>query len=329
VYKCTESIKELNSYKGIDLVALKTVEKKGFDTIIHSMKATFHIILKNTGNVIHIQNGGNSIWALLLRMFGKKVFVSQDGVDWKREKWPWYAKIYLRASTLITAYVPNRVIFDNVFAKRLFEKQFNKKFNFIPFGSEVTVPVKKDEEVLSRLGVTKNEYFLFVGRFIPDKGLHYLIPAFEKVKTDKKLVMVGGSPNPSIFEKKLRDTKDTRICFPGYIYGGETVALMKHAYAYVQPSDVEGLSPVILSVMGLGTPVICSDIEENLYVVDNTALTFKKGNIPSLEESLNFSLNNYDKMKKSAIAAKKRAVETFTWKAVVDQHITLFNNETG
>ena len=61
-----------------------------------------------------------------------------------------------------------------------------------------------DDTILKKLKIKKNEYFIFVGRFIPDKGLQYLIPAFQKIKTTKKLVLVGGSPNPSYFENKLR-----------------------------------------------------------------------------------------------------------------------------
>ena len=125
-----------------------------------------------------------------------------------------------------------------------------------------------------------------MGRFIPDKGLQYLIPSFEKLATNKKLVLVGGSPNPTEFEVDLKKTPDPRILFAGFIYGDDTVTLMQNAYAYVQPSDIEGLSPVILSVMGLGTPLICSNIKENLYLVKNDALTFEKSNVDALRSVL-------------------------------------------
>ncbi len=311
-------------YKGVDIVSFKTVSKKGFDTLLHSLKATYHIITHNTGDVVHIQNGGNSIWALFLRLFGKKVFISQDGVDWKRDKWPWYGKLYLYVSSFITAFVPNRVIFDNVFAKELFEKKFRKQFDFIPFGSEIEAK-KADQTILKSLNISPGEYFLFVGRFIPDKGLHYLLPAFERTNTDKKLVLVGGSPNPSDYEKQITSSKDPRVVFAGFIYGDDVNVLMANAYAYVQPSDVEGLSPVILQNMGLGTPVICSDIKENLYAVRDTAVTFKQGDAADLARAFRFALDNPNELTKNANAAQKRATERFSWDAVVDQHIELFS----
>ena len=313
------------TYKGVNIISFRTVKRKGFDTLLHSLKATWHIIRHNTGDIVHIQNGGNSIWALPLRLAGKKVFISQDGVDWKRGKWPWYGKLYLYLSSYMTAHFPNRVIFDNVFVKDVFEKKFGKKFDFIPFGSEVRTDLEKSG-ILEKLGLQPNEYFLFVGRFIPDKGLQYLVPAFERLKTDKKLVLVGGSPNPSDFENGIRSTKDPRILFPGYIYGADVNALMRHAYAYIQPSDVEGLSPVILENMGLGTPVICSNIKENLYVVDDTALTFRQGDTENLLQVLEQALSRPDWLRDNAQRAKKRADENFSWDAITARHIEVFTH---
>jgi glycosyltransferase involved in cell wall biosynthesis len=312
-----------DEYEGVKIKNFKTINQKGFDTLIHSFKCTFHIIFKNTADIIHIQNGGNSIWALLLRLAGKKVFISQDGIDWNRNKWPWYGKSYLKFSTFITAFIPNQVIFDNIFAQDIFEKRFKKKYEFIPFGSEV-MEFTENDAIFDKLGLVKGEYFLFIGRFIPDKGLHYLIPAFRKLKTEKKLVLVGGSPNPSDYEKSLLSNEDSRILFTGYLYGDDSLRLMKHAYCYIQPSDVEGLSPVILNVMSIGTPIICSDIKENIYAVSDTATLFKKGDIESLKDSLEESLHNHDNLLKKAIQAKDRAISLFNWDKVAIEHIRVF-----
>jgi glycosyltransferase involved in cell wall biosynthesis len=315
---CTE-------YKGVRIINFKTFRHKGLDTLYHSCRSTFHIIFRNTGKIVHIQNGGNSIWALFLRLAGKKVFISQDGVDWNREKWPWYGKLFLRASSFLTAYLPNQVIFDNVYAKALFEGKFRRKYLFIPFGSDVS-EFEDNDEVFKKFGITKKGFFLFVGRFIPDKGLHYLIPAFERVNTEKKLVLVGGSPNPSDYEKKLLSTKDSRIMSLGYVYGDDTLRLMKNAYCYIQPSDVEGLSPVILNVMGIGTPIICSDIKENIFAVSDTALLFGKGNTESLRNAIETSLKETGTLNENARRAKERATELFSWDKVAADHQEIFRN---
>jgi glycosyltransferase involved in cell wall biosynthesis len=316
---------DVDEYKGVKIKTFKTTSRKGFDTLLHSFKCTFDIIANNTADIVHIQNGGNSIWALPLRLFGKKVFISQDGVDWKRDKWPWYGKLYLKLSSFITAHLPNEVIFDNVIAKKLFEEKFKKTYKFIPFGSEVEAG-DGNTDILTKLGLKKGGYYLFVGRFIPDKGLHYLIPAFKNSNSDKKLVLIGGSPNPSPYENSILGMVNDQIVFPGYVYGADTNTLMSNAYCYIQPSDVEGLSPVVLTVMGLNVPIIVSDIKENQYAVLDTARMFKKGNIASLTEEINFCEANYPKMLILAKRAQERALSVFNWENVADEHVEVFLN---
>lgn len=315
-----------SEFNGVKVRTIRTVDSKGFDTLIHSFLCCCHIIFRNTSDVVHIQNGGNSIWALPLRLMGKKVFISQDGADWKRKKWSWYGKLYLKFSALCSAYLPNEIIFDNIYAKKLFEEKFKKKFSFIPFGSEVEPTVGKSN-ILEVLGLKKDEYYLFVGRFIPDKGLHYLIPAFLKSHSKKKLVLIGGTPNPSDYEKKLRKIADERVVFAGFHYGTDVTHLMKNSYCYVQPSDVEGLSPVILQVIGLNVPIIVSDIKENLFIVEDHAVTFKKSDISSLTEKINFAEDNHAYMKNLAGAASRKILERFNWDKITDDHIEIFRRK--
>ena len=314
------------SYEGVQLLYFKTVKKAGFDTLVHSFKCTFHVIFRNTADVVHLHSGANSIWALLLRLAGKKVVVSQFAMDWKRDKWPWYGKLFYMVSNYLTAYAPNAVAFDNVFTKEFFEKKFNRKYDFIPYGSEVKTP-PENLDILNKLGVQPGEYFLFVGRFIPDKGLHLLVPAFEKLKTDKKLILIGGSPNPGEYESEVKSTKDPRIIFPGYVYGDDTNILMKHAYAYIQPSLIEGLSPVILTVMGLGAPLICSNIVENLFICRDNATTFESGNSDSLNQVLEYALTHPQEIQSKAAAGKADISSRFNWDKITDQYIQLLAGE--
>jgi glycosyltransferase involved in cell wall biosynthesis len=310
-------------YEGVKIRYYKTVKKAGFDTLVHSFKATFDVIFRNRADVVHLHSGANSIWAILLRLAGKRVVVSQFAMDWKRDKWPWYGKLFYKFSNYITAYLPSRVAFDNIFTKEYFEKRFNRKYDFIPYGSEVPV-ITASSDILERLKLEKDEYFLFVGRFIPDKGLHLLVEAFQQLDTKKKLVMIGGAPNPGEYESKIKSVQDDRILFPGYLYGDETNLLMKNAYAYVQPSLIEGLSPVILTVMGLATPLVCSDIPENTYITSDNALHFRSGDAGSLKKALETALADRDEHLKKAAAGKKDIQERFNWESVADQYIDLF-----
>jgi len=326
IYPGEKNIPRLNDFEGVKIISFHTVNKAGFDTLLHSMKATADIILRNRADIIHLQSGANSIWALLLRLFRKKVFVSQFAMDWKRAIWPWYAKLFYHFSNYLTAFIPNKVIFDNIYTKEYFEEKFHRQFDFIPYGSEVKV-ASEDSSVFEKLGISKGEYILFVGRFIPDKGVHLLVEAFQNVKTDKKLLLIGGSPTPNDYEKKIRKINDDRIIFPGYIYGDDTNILISHAFVYIQPSLIEGLSPVILTVMGLGTPLICSDIIENKFITGVNATHFKTGDIQDLSKKINFVLNHPEKVAQMAEIGQKDILARFNWENITDQYIKIFSNK--
>ena len=315
-------------YQGITLKPLKTVNKAGFDSLLHSCKCTWDAIVHNTADVVHLHSGANSLWAIFLRLAGKKVIVSQFAMDWKRDKWPWYGKLYYRFSNYLTAHIPNAVVFDNIYTKEYYEKKYHKTYDFIPYGSEVPEP-PVNTGILEKLALKKGEYFLFVGRFIPDKGLHLLKEAFEKLDTDKKLVMIGGSPNPSEYENQIKATADSRIIFPGYVYGDDTNILIKNAYAYCQPSLIEGLSPVILTVMGLGTPLICSDIRENTYITKNNAITFESGNCIALRDALQYALKDPEFLKKNAADGQKDIRARFNWETITDDYIKIIKRING
>jgi glycosyltransferase involved in cell wall biosynthesis len=252
--------------------------------------------------------------------------VSQFAMDWKRAIWPWYAKLFYHFSNYLTAYIPNRVIFDNIYTKEYFEKKFHREFDFVPYGAEVKVG-SGDTSIFKKLGISKGEYLLFVGRFIPDKGVHLLVKAFQLVKTDKKLILIGGSPTPNSYEKEIRNIKDDRIIFPGYIYGDDTNLLIRDAYVYIQPSLIEGLSPVILTVMGLGTPLICSDIVENKFITGVNATHFKTGDLKDLLEKINFVLNHPEKVTQMAKNGQKDILARFNWETITDQYINIFSNK--
>jgi glycosyltransferase involved in cell wall biosynthesis len=318
-----ETRQEEHNVRGVKVLTFKTFLKPGLEALWHSARVTYDIIRHNRADVIHMQNGGNSPFALVLRLFGKKTFITEDGKEWERNKWSWVGKTYLRLMTMLTAYVHNEVIFDNVFAKEYFEHKFKRTYRLIPYGADVEYD-QNNEAVLERLGLEPGSYFLFVGRFIPDKGLHYLIPAFERLKTDKKLVLIGGSPTPTDYSARLQSTSDPRILFPGYLYGGETHALMKNCYAYVQPSDLEGLSPVILESAFLGAPIICSDIEMNQYGLREHGIYFRKSDVDNLLTKLQQALADPGWLRTHGDAQRRHVTETYSWDRVVDDYVRCF-----
>lgn len=320
-----EDVAAPHDYRGVEVRTFKTFRKSGIEALWHSFRVTMDIILHNRADVVHMQNGGNSPFALMLRLAGKKTFLTEDGKEWERDKWSRMAKLYLRTMMNLSARVHNQVIFDNVFARHDFEERFKRKYALIPYGADVDYNTA-DEKILDQLGLVKGEYFLFVGRFIPDKGLHYLVPAFERLKTDKKLVMIGGAPTETEYSAQIKATKDPRIIMPGYVYGGATHALMRNCFAYVQPSDLEGLSPVILESAFLGAPIICSDIEMNRYALEEHGIYFRQSDVDDLLRQMERALAEPDWLATQGKAQQAHVTDTYSWDRVVDSHVEVFSS---
>lgn len=312
------------NYRDLKLYYLPTTKKVGFDTLFHSFLCTLHIIFFNTGKIIHIHNAGNSIWVPLLRLFGKKCFISMDGIDWNRKRWPIYARIYLKITNYLALWFCNRVIVDNIFVQRYYLKKFGVKLDYIPYGTNI----KKisTHEILDKLNLKKHKYILFVGRFSKEKGVHYLIKAFEKIDADFNLVLVGDDLFDKDWVNKLKSTRNSRIIFTGFMYGQYVDELMQNCYLYVQPSNVEGLSPVILRVMGFGKCVLSSDIPENKFLVENRGYLFKQGNIESLTSQLKMLLTDEKKVKQAGMYSQEFVKNNFSWDKVTEEHIKLFIN---
>ena len=140
-------------------------------------------------------------------------------------------------------------------------------------------------------------------------------------------MLVGGSPNPGPYEMETKSVNDGRIIFPGYVYGDDANILIRNAYAYIQPSLIEGLSPVILTVMAIGTPLICSDIKEHVFITKTNATHFSSGNADSLHHMLDWALKNREILSTMAEAGKQDVCERFNWKHITDQYLGLLKKK--
>lgn len=124
--------------------------------------------------------------------------------------------------------------------------------------------IRKAELIDKKFGLKKDDYILFLGRLVPEKGITYLIESFKNVKTDKKLVIAGGSSDTDEFANQLKEMAkdDDRIIFTGFVQGQLLDELYSNAYIYSLPSDLEGMPLSLLEAMSYGNCCLVSDIDE-------------------------------------------------------------------
>lgn len=316
---------EVSDYKGIRLKSVFTLNKKGLAAMTASTVAT---IMATMGNydVIHFHAEGPCAMLWLPKLFHKRCIVTVHGLDHQRAKWGFLARTYIMLGEKTAVKFADEIIVLSRNVQKYFQETYGRKTMMIPNG--VNKPEIRNAEIISeKYKLNKDNYILFLGRIVPEKGLKYLIQAFKQVNTEKKLVIAGGSSDTEEFMDELKQLAagDSRIIFTGFVQGRLLEELYSNAYIYALPSDLEGMPLSLLEAMSYGNCCLTSDIPECAEVVEKAAVTFRKGDIDDLKEKIQILCDN----EKSVESYKQRASEyickKYNWNQVVADTIRLYN----
>jgi len=301
------------SFKGVRLKYLPCIPTKHLDTLSHSLISSIYAI-SGRYQIIHYHGLGSSLFAILPRLFFKKSILTVQGLDWRVEKWGIFAKFCLKICEWASAKFPERTVVVSKTLAEYYKRKYKKSVCYIPNGADVAENSTHAENA-------KGGYLLFLGRLMPNKGIHYLIEAFRKLKTHKKLVIAGGSSNTDGDIRHIRDLArtDGRIVFTGPLYGLQKEEALSNAYLFVFPSEVEGLSLSLLEAMGHRRCCLVSDIPENLEAIGEAGFSFKVKDTMSLREKLEFLLSNPDLVEKTGQRARARIQQCYNWKNISDE----------
>lgn len=167
---------------------------------------------------------------------------------------------------------------------------------------------------------------MFLGRLVPEKGIRYLIEAFQDVQTDKKLVIAGGSSDTDEFANELKGLAkgDDRILFTGFVQGQELEELYSNAYVYTLPSDLEGMPLSLLESMSYGNCCIVSDISECTEVVEDKAIIFKKSDVSDLKIKIQEACNQSELVQGLKKQATNFICSKYNWDKIVQETLNLY-----
>ena len=225
-------------------------------------------------DVVHIHAEGPAFFCWLPKLFGKRVVVTIHGIDWQREKWQsGLGSKFIHQGEKNAVKYADEVIVLSKGVQDYFKETYDRETHFIPNG--VNRPqIREAKLITDHFGLEKDSYILFLGRLVPEKGIRYLVEAFKNVKTDKKLVIAGGSSDTDSFMEELKELAkgDDRILFTGFVQGAMLDELYSNAYIYTLPSDLEGMPLSLLEAMSYGNCCLVSDIPECAEVVEDKLL---------------------------------------------------------
>lgn len=316
--------KNTNNYLGVVLKTVPTIDRKGIAAITASVFAAICVAFGKY-DVAHFHAEGPCAMIWLPKLFGKRCIVTIHGLDHKRAKWGKLASTYIMVGEKMAVKYAHEIIVLSKHTQDYFETKYERKTRFIPNGvnrPEILKPIL----ITEKYGLRKDNYLLFLGRLVPEKGLKYLLNAFKGLETDKKMVIAGGASDTVAFvdELKLIAAGDNRIIFTGFVQGQVLEELYSNAYIYILPSDLEGMPLSLLEGMSYGNCCVTSDIAECLEVVEDKAVIFEKSNVEDLRKKIQILCDDSILVQKYKNVAADFICQKYNWDEIVKKTIELY-----
>jgi len=317
-------------YNGCRLKYISSINTKSLGTLSHTFFCILNLIFKEPDiKIIHLYNAGNALFIPLLKLFGKKVVISVDGIEWKRKKWGTLAKMIHKTGEKFAIRFADKVVVDNKAVENYYKNKHDADTFFIPYGAKIidtvnTINTINTESVLNKFSLTTKDYFIFIGRLVPEKGVHTLIGVYNTLKTDIPLVIIGDDNNTSDYKHNLIKQKSDKVLFLGYLYGEEYESLLKNALIYVTASELEGTSPSLLAAMGAKVCTLVNGIEENLHTIEDSGCYYKENNLSDFSKVWLNLINNRDLIDEFAEKGYNRVLSVYKWEIIAEMYIDLF-----
>ena len=273
-----------------------------------------------------------------LKKLGGTLFVNPDGHEWKRAKWNKVIREYWKISERYMVKNADLLICDSKNIEKYIKedyKKYNPKTTFIAYGADVkkSTLTDSDEKVVNwykEKKVNKKEYYLVVGRFVPENNYETMISEFMKSKTKKDMVLITNVEKNKFYEELKQRTKfdkDKRIKFVGTVYDQELLTkIRENAYGYIHGHEVGGTNPSLLEALATTDLNLLLDVGFNEEVGEDGALYFNKltNNLASLINKLDSY--NEDQILEYSQNAKQRIEYEYTWKKIITDYERLFLN---
>lgn len=297
--------------------AIKKAEREGYERPI------FYVLACRIGPFIaRLKRKIDKIGGVLL--------VNPDGHEWLREKWSLPVRKYWKISESLMVKHADKLICDSKNIEKYIKedyKKYNPKTTYIAYGTDLNKSTLTNEsevvrEWFSSKSVKENEYYLVVGRFVPENNYETMIREFMKSNSKKDFVLITNVEKNSFYEKLKETTgfdKDARIKFVGTVYAQELLKYIReNAFAYFHGHEVGGTNPSLLEALGSTRLNLLLDVGFNREVGESGALYWEKDNLHILIEEA--EKLDEEKIKILEENAKERIKKEFSWEYIVDEY---------
>lgn len=299
--------------------AIGVNRSKNWETLEYTVRALGRAVLEKP-DVIHFHALGPSFFVPVGRLLRIKTVATHHGFDYQRAKWGKAAQAFLRLGERAMRGADAVICVSDHIREALSWREAH----YVPNGVEVAEPTQPSV-ILERLGVTAGQYFLFAGRFVPEKELPSLLEAYLQADTPWQLVVAGsGDPNdPHTARIRELAAKSDRVVLAGFQSGADLHTLFGNAGCFVLPSSVEGLPIALLEALSFGLPVVASDIAPHRAVGYKGIQLVPLRNVPELQAALEHVSTRRPGRDEAAIAFVR---EHFSWDVIAKETDRIFRN---
>jgi glycosyltransferase involved in cell wall biosynthesis len=274
---------------------------------------------------VHLYNTGNAFLLPLLRLFGFRVVISVDGIEWLRHKWGPIQKMAHKLGARLAVRFADKVVADNKSVAEFYADHFGCSSATIAYGAQ---PIKRSndaDEILAEFGLQAGRYCIFIGRIVPEKGVQQLIDAFERLQTKLSLVIVGNDA-PTAYRSDVWSRQSDKVRLVGYQYGHACEQLLVNAKMYVSASMLEGTSPALLSAMSAGVCCLVNGIPENCNTTEGSVALYKQNDVDDLVRTWQALLDDPNLLAKVAASGQAHQRRCYDWDVIANQYLELFRD---
>jgi glycosyltransferase involved in cell wall biosynthesis len=314
------------SINGIQLIYLPSIESKILSQLGRFLLSFLHACLRPY-DVILAVNSANGPFGVLTRLFGKKTMINVDGLEWLRPKWKGFGSKYFYWSSRQATRFFDLIVNDSMEMQQVYLKEFNARSTVIAYGANLRYSQQPD--LIKKWDLIPNEYYLIVGRLIPDNNSDLIQEGFLQSASEKKLVIVGDVPYQDLFAQQIKEkSKSTdRIIMTGYVNDPDELAELYHqSYAYLHGHEYGGTNPTMLKAMAYGCAILALNTPFNQEMLANGSFgEFFEKTSSSLKEKINWFDQNQSKITESKNNARQGITKKYTWEQVSTQYIDCFH----
>lgn len=310
---------------GVRLVYAPGVPSKSLSQLTHSAVSTLHAVFERFDILLYV-NSSNGPFGVVFWPGRTKTVINVDGLEWLRPKWRGLGSRYFRWSSELATKTFDSIVTDADAMAQVYRDEFGADSTTIAYGAPVSS--SSEPERVQEFDLEAGEYYLIVGRLVPDNNADLIVAGFEHSKTERKLVVVGDVPQASEFAERVRSTPDPRVVFTGYVRDQATLReLYCNSYAYLHGHEFGGTNPALLKALGFGTCVLALDTPFSREVLANDRFGLYFDKTPdSVRKAIEHAEESPEWVEKMRSQSRQRISERYTWDRIVTEYEDLFES---